>query len=295
MPKRSYPLTLALVSAAALSCLLLAACSAKAPPRYDLRVIFEGNPKVQELATVTSSGNIGAMHRLVSEGADPNAVSSTYNYPLIAWVALHAPYPNSEYNREGFRYLLELGANPNKTWKEEGQETSLVHELVKIARLKHPDFLLMALDLGHADPNLAVGESRESPIEAAVKPQQLNAFASLVHAGADIHRINPVTKRSLIIETALADNYRATLYLLQNGASPDIKYDSGGSVIDKIQSDLDTNKELTTDKRHWMHRWFWLCVDTLEKRGTKFTLTSNTTRPATLSTMPPLAGLPFYH
>lgn len=295
MAEPSYPFKQTLLCAAILSCLLLAACGPKISPKYDLRVIFEGNPKVQELATATSWGDIGAMHRLVSEGADPNAISPTYNYPFIAWVALHPTRPDDERQRSGFRYLLELGANPNKTWKEEGQQTSLVHELVKIARLKHPDYLLMTLDLGRANPNLEIGESRNIPIEVAVKPEHLNAFASLVHSGADIHRINPVTKRSLIIETALSDNYRATLYLLQNGASPDIKYDSVGSVIDKIQSDLDTNKDLTTNKRHWMHRWFWLCVDTIEKRGTKFTLTSNATRPATLSTMPPLAGLPFYH
>jgi len=273
--------------------LLLMGCGAARRPdqmplqRMSVREMFPGNPQAQALANAAEKGDIATMDKLVAAGADPNA-TGTYGVTVPVWLLYHP-------NKAGFRCLLELGADPNKiTRSEAGQENSLMHRAAARSGYIGAEYLQMAIDIGHGDPHLEIGEFKRTPIWEALPPNNIDAFAVLLRAGVDINfTTSHMSKFYLVLQTARFSNYKATLYLLQNGADYKKKTPSGYDLIRQMQYQIHDDARYVTSDNSPQYMWFWRCVDFLEKRGETFTFTPKSVRPLVLSIEPPdiFAGL----
>ena len=251
--------------------------------------MFPGNPQAQALALAAGKGDIKEIDRLVAEGADVNAVG-TYGVTVPCWLLFHP-------NKDGFRRLLEKGANPNKIWYcGTRRQESLMHAVTRRAGLIGTDYLRMAIEIGKGDPNLLPPDGKIRPIEMALRPRNTEAFIVLYNAGAKTD-INDEFGRPLIDLAASHGNFEITLFLLQHGAD----YRSKCNTCNTSYINEATNRKLKYDviartPTIDQYMWLWRCVDFLEKRGMTFDCTpcnycKPAVRPATLDTTPPLSGV----
>ena len=272
--------------AALLIILPLAACSAAGRPNSPKPMLhmtvsdmFPGNPQAQALAKAAEKGDIAAMDKLVAAGADPNATGE-YAVTVPAWVVLHP-------NKEGFRRLLELGANPNKIWRREDSalDKSLMHFVVRETPNIGIEYLAMSIDIGKGNPNLRVGKYKSPPMEDALCPVCIPAFATLLKAGGDMYYIDWFGRTYAMSETT-QNNFKLVLFLLENGVDYAKKDNLGYDIASSLQVKFKRSRVYKYPQdRDYM--WFWRCIDFLEKRGATFTIPQDAIRPAVLDTTPP--------
>lgn len=287
------PLRALLRLAALCTCvLLLTACSAAGKPtrpkpmlHMTVSDMFPGNPQAQALAKAAEKGDIATMDKLVAAGANPNATGE-YGVTVPAWVILHP-------NKEGFRRLLELGADPNKIWRREdpGFDKSLMHFVVRETPNIGIEYLTMAIETGNGDPNLRVGKYKSPPMEEALCPVCIPAFATLLKAGGDMYYIDWFG-RTYAMSAATQNNFKLVLFLLENGVDYTQKDNRGYDIASSLQVKFKRfQAHKSPQERDYM--WFWRCIDFLEKRGATFTIPPDAIRPAVLDTTPPdiFAGL----
>jgi TPR repeat protein len=104
------------------------------------------DPKMQELAAAGARGDVKTIDRLVAEGVNVNSVGANGVTPLY-W-AYYA------FNKEGFKRLLEQGADPNTVVKD-GKSI-----LMLAARFTNdPDYYKLVLEYG-GDKNVKFGDAR---------------------------------------------------------------------------------------------------------------------------------------
>ncbi|MBN2069219.1 MAG: ankyrin repeat domain-containing protein [Opitutales bacterium] len=154
----------------------------------------------------------------LEKGADPNALGKDGTTPLF-W----AVYGN-QFN--SFKTLLKYGANPNFS-RLEGRSI-----LALCAANPNSSFLEEALDNG-GEPNTPYHRSHITPINDAIIFQNYNNLEILVESGADINHQTTFTETPLL-ECMYSANYKAAVYLLQNGADPAIICKGGYSFLDKV-------------------------------------------------------------
>ena len=132
----------------------------------DLETMFP-DPAVRALAAAAAKGKLAEVDRLIADGVDVNAQGRSRGTPLFWAMA----------NLEGFKRLLEHGADPNVIFV---LGTSVVHTA---AKFEDPSFLIAALSHG-GDPNLVGGFRDQTPLFDACGSGPL-AVATLLDAGAD--------------------------------------------------------------------------------------------------------------
>lgn len=264
----------------------LAACSATGKPsrpkpmlHMTVSDMFPGNPQAQALAKAAEKGDIAAMDKLVAAGADPNATGE-YGVTVPAWVVLHP-------NKEGFRRLLELGANPNKIWYQDDSsfDNSLMHFVTREAPNIGTEYVSMTLEIGGGDPNLPRGDLRLPPMKEALCPVCIPAFATLLKAGGDMYYIDWFG-RTYAMSATTQNNFKLVLFLLENGMDYSQKDNRGDDLIRYMQTKFITFSEYKKPSKP-KYMWFWRCIDFLEKCGATFDIPPDALRPAVLDTTPP--------
>ncbi len=134
--------------------------------------------RVAELANAACVGDRDRMHRAVQAGADVNFRGLEGVTPLFWALACE--------NLDGFRGLVELGANINQ--QDNGRSTAVYYA----ATYNNPAFLRFLLEHG-GDPNI-VNDSGYMPLEAALSQMRETGnrtnFETLLSAGARLETQN---------------------------------------------------------------------------------------------------------
>jgi hypothetical protein len=215
----------------------------------DLKTMFP-DLKVRQLAKAAGKGNIKKINQLVLEGIDVNARGSLGATPLY-WAMR---------NYEGFKRLLELGADPNIIYNDgdsvirEASFSSLIDDRVLRAALEHG-----------GNPNLgsANASPRSVPIHAALRWNHTKVDILLDH-GADINSRDRLGRTPVLIAAMRAD-FKMVHHLLERGADYSLKDSEGRDLI----------TEMTTFIR-WAEPYVaveeWQkVIDWLQARGVKIT------------------------
>jgi len=236
--------------------------------------MFPTDRRLRSLAFAASNGDVKKIDQIVANGFDVNTIGDR-GLPAAFWV-LYNPNP------EGFKRLLEHGANPDILLKTSfaGKEyyTSLIHEAA--GRYVDAEYLKMILEIGNGNPNLTLPDSGTRPIQEAVYPGKEEAFALLYNAGAEVNYSDKY--HSLLDNTFSASNYELGFFLLEQG----VGFVKNGNWGDAAASDfLLVALKLKTNAL--FNPWFWRCIDYYEKQGVVFDIPPDVQRPAVLDTTPP--------
>ncbi len=206
------------------------------------------DPQVRALAIAASRGDIKKIDQLVKQGVDVNARGTSGATPLFPAMA----------NVRGFEHLLELGADPNVLYGENGKNGSIMHFAVMH---KNPEILKLALQYG-GDPNLPEGATRSTPIFEAMGPDHKDKIPILIAAGANIdaRELNGDTP---VMVAAELSQYDTVYDLLQRGADYTIKNRfTGNTLADVIAFD-----RRTIDRKSNGFRWMEKVIAWLSQEG----------------------------
>lgn len=179
-------------------------------------------PAQVALVEAAGQGNIPRMRRALENGADVNAVGRDGMTPLM-WAAA------IKHNLEGFRFLLEHGANPNVVTelpKDFAAERAFIIETA--FRLDDPRYMKLLLEHG-ADPNTILNDGDETPLFLHPQDRSLAQIKLLVEYGANVnHRaIYDITP---LLDAVFGEEYETALFLLRAGAAPTIANSRNGST-----------------------------------------------------------------
>lgn len=165
--------------------------------------------QVRALAKAAGDGNVRKVEQLVREGVSVNARGTQGATPLF-WAM-------RDYN--GFKRLLELGADPNVVY---GDGNSVMLAAVS---LKDQRILKAALEHG-GNPNLAASDSTgRTPIFDAVGAG-VDAVDLLLKHGADINARDSFDSTP-VLSAAKVLNFEMVYHLLERGADYSLKDRSG--------------------------------------------------------------------
>lgn len=173
--------------------------------------------RVRELADAAAKGKNEKLDELIAEGVDVNSRGTKDATPLF-WAMKNDSI-------DGFKKLLELGADPNFIFGDGG---TVIHWAV---RLENSDFLRFALDYG-GNPNLVAGQRRLTPLFKARGGDSINM---LLKYGADPN-VQESRGNTPVIMAAGLGRYDIAYVLLNNGADYSLKNDFGENLLDRIAS-----------------------------------------------------------
>lgn len=186
----------------------------------ELDEIFKDR-EVRKLAKYAAEGNIQKIDELVKSGVDVNARGALNATPLFVAIG----------NIDGFRRLLELGANPNVKFDDKG---TVLHWL---ARLDAAEQMQIVLKHG-GDPNLTAGNFDHTPAFKSIRSSNQSAIPKtlklLLDYGASVDQVDDINS-SLLIESASAARFDITLFLLSKGADPNIKPTRGMDFYEVVE------------------------------------------------------------
>lgn len=186
---------------------------------YNVVDVF-GNAPALPLARAAARGDTTEVKRLVATGVDPNTVGQHDITPL--WWAAWAE------NLDGFKALLEAGANPNFRRPDGFSLMSLV------TRMKDPRFLELVLKHG-GDPNFREAKSSKTPLfETVMFSDGGRQRELLLQAGADLNAQDVVGWTPMIEAIAARGDYRLVWDFLQRGADYRIKTNNQKTLADFI-------------------------------------------------------------
>src|SRR5262245_9531972 len=156
--------------------------------------------RVRELARAAGRGDLSRIDELVAEGVDVNARGTSNAVPLYRALRSY----------RGFVHLLELGADPNVVFDDNGSimETTVL--------MRDDRFLAAALEHG-GDPNFGAGTTFGSLLHSATDWDTKDRIPMLLEAGADI---NAQTKngQTAIMAAAVNGQFDVVYDLLERGA-----------------------------------------------------------------------------
>jgi uncharacterized protein len=216
------------------------------------------DPKIAELAEAAKFGHNERVDALLAEGVRINAKGKD-GMPVLL-------YALSGETMDGFRRLLERGADPNL-------QSELGESAVSMAACrKDPECLKMVLAHG-GNPNLrthvpptAPGvthlEATPMPIFEAIRWRNPENVRILIKAGADLNARNGHGWTPLI-QAAASNAYEAMYVLLEAGADFQAKESNGYTVSSFIlDCELDPKNEAFKFKRK--------CMEWMERKGVDF-------------------------
>ncbi|WP_406850037.1 ankyrin repeat domain-containing protein [Chromobacterium phragmitis] len=207
------------------------------------------NPQALELARAAVKGDAARIRELVAQGADVNHQEDGAA-PLLMW-------PICADNVEGFRALLEAGANPNLSstghgygsgaglgLKEDGSEVRAGFTAMTLAAATaNPEFVKLALKYG-GNPNYPVEVSNilpAPPLFIASYYGLLGNVKLLVEGGGDVNQYDAIDKSLTAASFAIATHrrYDIAYWLLENGFTYDLQvlgqYAEGSYVSEERQ------------------------------------------------------------
>lgn len=177
------------------------------------------DPRVRALAKAAGKGKIKKIEQLVTDGVSVNSKGTKDATPLF-WAM-------SNFN--GFKRLLELGADPNVVFGDGG---SVMHWAVTA---KDERMLKAALAHG-GNPNLRAGHYGETPLFDALS-MGINVIETLLAAGADINAKAKDGDTPVIVAAGVA-RFELVHKLLERGADYSIKDGIGRDLADAVASNI---------------------------------------------------------
>lgn len=210
---------------------------------HDINEFFQKGP-VQQLAIAAAEGDTDTIAKLVASSVDINFQGKD-GMTALMW-ALGAQ------NKQGFRLLLENGANPNLPIKSGGSVMSLA------ASADDAEFLQLALKHG-GDPNLFNTNRNTYLIFETISPGHLPHVKALVEAGAEINSKDNAGQSPMIVAANL-NQYDIVLYLLNQGADFSLADRWGYTVVEPIENNnIDPDNEL--------YQWRQQAIGFLREQG----------------------------
>lgn len=172
--------------------------------------------QVRALAKAAGDGNIKKIEQLVKEGVSVNASGTQGATPLF-W-AMH--------DVDGFKKLLELGADPNVVYAD-GNSVMLAAVTLKDRRI-----LKAALDHG-GNPNLAAGDSTgRTPIFEAMSVG-IDVVDLLLKHGANINAKDS-SESTPVLTAAKLLNFEMVDHLLERGADYNLRDKNGYDLAKQV-------------------------------------------------------------
>jgi len=206
--------------------------------------------RVRALAKAAGRGQIGKIDKLVDQGVNVNARGTGGATPLF-W-ALR--------NVKGFRRLLELGADPNAVFGNDGDGGTMMHWAV---RHKNSEFLKLTLQYG-GNPNIVGSIDKRTPLFVAMGPRNKSKAPILLDAGADMNFQGGNGHTPMMTATALGQ-FDIVFDLLERGADYQLRdYYTNGTLMDHIAFSRRTI-DPESDGAQWMKK----VINWLEARGAK--------------------------
>ena len=201
-------------------------------PLFNLGVeeIFE-NEGVRSLAKAAARNDIKKVQELINSGVAVNSVG-VGNFTPLYWALKKG-------SKEGFKMLLENGANPNLLWKDGG---SVIHYSAAMDDL---DFLSLCLRY-NGDAELSDGVEGKTPIFYAVEEKRVKNIELLLARGANINALDSSQSTPLVF-AAMLNQYDMVHYLLQAGGDPAIKNRWGKGLnylLEKSSRTMDRSSSL---------------------------------------------------
>lgn len=195
-----------------------------------------GDPAELALAHAVAAGDAPRIARLVSAGADPDAVGTDY-ITMAQWaIEAHSP--------DGLRALLAAGALRDRLGRA---GRAPLHDA---ARLDDPRYVKILLDAG-ADPDVRTARPRTTPLREACLASAPATLQALEAGGANLDAADVAGDRALHV-CARADAGDLVLSLLQHGANPTLRNNSGNTFQDYYFS-FDRSL-LSRTSRHERHK-----------------------------------------
>jgi len=185
------------------------------------------NPKEVQLANAVATGDLRLAQQTLNNGVDPNHVGREGMTPLF-WAI-------SKQNLDGFRWLLDHGANANTLtrWQTDSGQTEIASALALTAVMKDSSYLQALLDHG-GDPNVVTNDWEQTPIYAVIMRRGIDNVKLLIKYHADLNHQDKSLKTPML-EAVGARMYTIALLLLQSGADPTLKDKWGYSTVDMVK------------------------------------------------------------
>lgn len=218
--------------AAGLICLPLASCAAS-PQEQALQELskmqasdYYFNPAQVTLLEAVEHGDREQMLQALDNGADVNAEGWEGMVPLFWAIA--------KQNIDGFRLLLEQGADPNVVTQLPPRfQESQAGAMEMAAELEDPAYLRSLLEHS-GDPNTIVDRGWNMPLlYRAIMGRRPDNVLLLLEFGADIdHRDN--AGQTPLLKAVNATMFEIALLLLEKGADPTIANQWGNTPADLV-------------------------------------------------------------
>lgn len=183
-----------------------------------LDVMFP-DASVRALAKAAGDGNIKKVEQLVKEGVSVNSKGTQGATPLF-WAMR---------NYNGFKRLLELGADPNVVFGN-GDGGSVVHAAVTAK----DERILKAVFQHGGNPNLVDNQSGYTPLFSAL-PMGVRTVEAVLDAGADINAQDRFGNTAAIA-AAGRGRFEIVYKLLERGADYTVKDRTGHDLLDEVSS-----------------------------------------------------------
>jgi ankyrin repeat protein len=220
---------------------------------------FEAQSQIA-LAEAAAKGNTDEIGQLLAEGVGVNAQGKEGMTALI-WAILHQ-------NKEGFQYLLEHGANPNLQMTESTLTDDGVtdgNSAMSFAAM-HEDIWYLTQVLKHGgNPNLVNTVNGLTPIfedimRSTRSSSRLMHVRMLIAAGANLNFQDEEDGDTPVMRAAKLNRYDMAYALLEAGADPKIKNQSGYTMLRPIQRN-------NTDPESEQYQWRAKVIDLLKAKG----------------------------
>jgi ankyrin repeat protein len=216
--------------------------------------------QARDLAEAAGKGNIGKVEELVKQGVNVNSRGKHNATPLF-WAIRNN-------NIDGFKKLLELGANPNliinssnkdqKTINAAGGEKNVIHIA---AKLNDEAFLVAALQYG-GNPNVVTGDFQETPLfDAVMNVHNDKALIILLNAGANIN-FKDSFGATPVMQAVYITRFDLVYELLNKGADYKIKNNANRDLMDEI-----ARTRRLMNPKYEQAQWMGKVISWLESRG----------------------------
>jgi len=215
---------------------------------------FFAKRNVVELAEAAQTGRLTRVSELVGRGVNPNARGYQGITPLI--------YAMSGITLNGFRRLLELGADPNLQMENGDSVMTLT------AACRDPEALKLAIAF-RGNPNLripfklAFHDFWPTPLFVTVVQNRLENARILIKAGADMNA-RSFDGKTALMEAASQGRYEMMYVLLEAGADPRARNNKGDmasyDLLDRVPP------APSSDTAKWRQR----CMEFMARNGIDF-------------------------